>query len=395
MDCFERPLRGYDNMDIAIPKFSTQGFIDFVPTQLAQLSPNVVPFGFVVNLENNCSGFIISKPRRKFIVGPEEVSALVLTAAHCVSSVCTKEFSSDIIPCCMEYYWNWNNLMNCTPIFNSLKDPEVDSVSSVNTKYMCPNDLALLILKGNIPLDQIMVLDTMEPSLDQKCFVSGYPYFRSTKYLYPDFSSHNKTQIKKKIKSTFNNFKGLINSFGTVSYINRDIVEVKCSTTAGMSGGPLLVHDLDNPSFSDLKIAGVYVGGPPIPIQYELLSAARLAIEQKVYPSDILTNIKNIFYNDYYPNSKLLREIEVFEIIISEYLNGTSSEEEIEEQTDYLSKKLLYCHPQLLLSNQSFYFNTCIPTTHPSFRKILDISQKFSSIDQNFTNIEEFKNFLV
>jgi hypothetical protein len=85
----------YSTMGIPIPQISPTGTLNFLPTQLAKLTPNLIPKGFVTNIDIN-SSFIFAKPKRKFMAGKEEISALTITTANSVSKIITKYYKSDL-----------------------------------------------------------------------------------------------------------------------------------------------------------------------------------------------------------------------------------------------------------------------------------------------------------
>ena len=154
-----------------------------------------------------------------------------------------------------------DNAYDSIPLFNFSRDPEIISKSTIGI-YMCPNDISILAFTGDIELNELVTAAILPAEtssteiLNKKCLVSGYP-----KYIYPGMRPDKRKITQKTIYKTFYKFREQINSFGTISHSTETISQIKCSTTSGMSGSPLLVCDCDNPCFSDLKIAGLYNGG--------------------------------------------------------------------------------------------------------------------------------------
>ena len=121
---------------------------------------------------------------------------------------------------------------------------------------------------------------------------------------------------KEAIYKTFFNFKEQINAFGMVSHLNAAICQIIYSTTSGMSGSPLLVYDCENPTFSDLKIVGLYNGGPPLPIQYGCLQVTKEAIFHRFYNIELMTKIRKIAETDYNNDSELLSSIQYLDLVL-------------------------------------------------------------------------------
>jgi hypothetical protein len=147
--------------------------------------------------------------------------------------------------------------------------------------------------------------------------------------------------------------------------------------------------------YSSLKLFGIYNGGPPVPIQYECLKAARIAFNEQVYPTDLIAEIYDIAKNVYNNDVGLLYSIKNLVSLMNEKGSKKFLSEFCTITISNISKCAFNAHQELKNNNENYYFNVCLPVTHPSFQKAVAVRTKFSEIDFDFNSLEEFKDYLV
>ena len=387
------PLPAFHTMSIIIPRQITPTLV-FEPTELASQTQNSIPKGLVLQISGNSSGFILAKPTRPFLAGAHQISALVITAAHSVMNVFTKTFRSDSFKSSLEFSWETNPPVFCIPLLHYLNDNEVTSIASTNINYMCSNDIALLGLAGAVNFSELIACDIAQDTQEgSRCVVSGYPDFKSTGCVFPGGRGLNKAAVEHQIKSVFHNFAGRVNSFGDISHANQNIIEIRCSATAGMSGSPLLLQNNNK-----LEIAGVYVGGPPLPLQYEALCLAQKVYQTKRYdPDELIPLIEKVRteYNDH-PNIKTF--LECFSALLESFVISPSDQEfkDVEDIVTLLINKVVSSHPCLSGGPKlDYYFNVALPVNHGCLIKAINIREKFRKIDTDFASTEELIQYLL
>lgn len=117
------------------------------------------------------------------------------------------------------------------------------------------------------------------------------------RYCIPDSRQSDK-ELTVLVKKIFNRFSGIVFSHGSVIDHNTALLEVDCSTTCGMSGSPII---------SNGKCIGVYVGGPALPGQKELIDIIRSIGANKFYKAfQIMKSI--IRYEQFY-EEKIFNEL--------------------------------------------------------------------------------------
>ena len=379
------PMRALDTMYIVIPRQE--------PTELASSNPHDIPKGVTVQISVDSTGFIFAKPIRPFRVGPRIVSALVATAAHCVMDVLTKTFRRNLFPASLEFYSSISDQVFCVPLLHYLNETEILSTATTGSNYMCSNDLALLLLTGPVDIAQLTAYDIAESVQENsRCVIAGYPGLISNSHIFPGAEACDTSVVEEEIRRIFHNFCERVNSFGSVSNATENLTEIRCSTTTGMSGAPLLIKNANN-----YEIAGIYVGGPPLPLQYEALRIAQNVYQTGVHDPNQLNTLREICTHVYKGDVAIFNFIEILNISLTSYAKYKNHGilEVIENTVSGLSKGVVSTHPALSEGNLDFYFNVALPVTHPSFIHAIMVRNKFRGIDRDYVSVDELIEFLL
>lgn len=268
--------------DVAIPVRQSNG-ASFNSTT------TVVPNDFknsVLKMHEGGTGFLISISEIQ-INGVLEKVGLMLTAAHVVLDLHECRPKMQAFKCKLNGEKQMAYLVK-----EFVSDTTEDHPCiSTNSSYCLPGDVAVLF----VTLNKARTYDFYHPLLPTNganCYIPGFPSCpQNLKYCIPNRNSTN-DELKKVANNIFCNFAGIVYSHGEIVNCNEKIVEISCSTTSGMSGSPILSQGM---------YIGVYVGGPALPGQKELMDAIRL-IESAKYSEafDTLSSTLNyeIFYDD-------------------------------------------------------------------------------------------------
>ena len=377
-------------MDIVIPR-QISPTLAFEPTELASSNPNSIPQGIVVQITGNSSGFIFAKP---FKLGRHMISALVITAAHCVLDVFRNEVESESFSASLEFSWRGDTPVYCTPLLHYLKSKRIASTASTGSNYMLPGYIALLALAG--PVDFSMLIGCEIAQDIQKgyeCVVPGYPRITSSNSLFLGGKTFKQSTVKRKIRKTFHNFIGRVNSFGEISSASSNLTEIQCSTTAGMSGGPLLPKKNNT-----YEIAGVYVGGPPLPLQFEALRLAQKVYKTKKYDSNDLVPLSETNGLVYNNDKNLKLNLSILSKCLKAYVKHQSpgQVETVGHFVRSIASRVVSTHPALSRGTDlTYYFNVALPVTHPCVVHAIEIRNKFTTIDQDFSSKYGLVRFLL
>ena len=380
------PMRALDTMYIVIPRQE--------PTELASSNPHESPKGVTVQISGDSTGFILAKPIRPFRVGPHTVSAIVATAAHCVMNVLTKTFRRNPFPASLEFCWrSTSGQLFCVPLLHYLNETEILSTATTGSNYMCSNDLALLLLTGPVDIAQLTAYDIAESVQENsRCVIAGYPGLISNSHIFPGAEACDTSVVEEEIRRIFHNFCERVNSFGSVSNATENLTEIRCSTTTGMSGAPLLIKNANN-----YEIAGIYVGGPPLPLQYEALRIAQNVYQTGVHDPNQLKTLREICTHVYKGDVDIFNFIEILNIHLTNYAKSQNHRklEYIENTVSDLSIAAVSAHPALSEGNLDFYFNVALPVTHPSFIHAIMVRNKFRGLDRDYVSVDELIEFLL
>ena len=92
--------------------------------------------------------------------------------------------------------------------------------------------------------------------------IAGFPSDpEKFEYCCPSLKRSPKDQLRSEINKAFHDFNTLVYSTGSILAKSEELLDIDCAGTNGMSGGPIM---------RKRKLIGVYVGGPPLPGQYQL-----------------------------------------------------------------------------------------------------------------------------
>ena len=241
--------------DVAIPIRQGSG-IFFEPTEIN------TPHDFtnaVFQIGHGGTGFLISISETE-INGVLQKVGLILTAAHVILDFDQGLPSSNSFGC---FLGDDNDDAYFLREFLSTSTIQ-HKCQSTNSEYCLPGDVAILliILENCKPSGFFEPIDLPKIVSSMPCYVSGFPsYPIIPKYGIP-YPNLTNSQIQRKMNDIFHNFRGMIFSHGQVIHENDTLIEISCSTTSGMSGSPIV---------SQGKYLGIYVGGPAIPGQRELM----------------------------------------------------------------------------------------------------------------------------
>ena len=139
---------------------------------------------------------------------------------------------------------------------------------STNQSHCYPSDVAIIAIydfPGASELLEFPFATDKEINEAKSVFISGHPYTNDYEYVLPTKEPGDDEKIIK----AFHEFKYQVNSFGSIlNHCESGLLELELSATTGMSGSPVLLGE-----YPDLKIGGIYCGGPPIIGQYLLTQA--------------------------------------------------------------------------------------------------------------------------
>lgn len=385
---------------VAIPIHKNDGTL-FKPTT------TILPSDFkraVFKFENGGTGFLISISEIQ-INGIAKKLGLLLTAAHVVLDLKEGQRKNHVFPCrLLEKYrekaYLLNEFASCTT-FDHL-------CSTTNFLYCMPGDVAILL----VTLDNCKSPEYFEP-LDHssiishmKCFISGFPKtVRNLEYYIPNknLSDIQANDIANKI---FNNFSGMVHSHGLVINENDTLVEISCSATNGMSGSPIVCQG---------KYIGVYVGGPALPGQKELVDSMKLAVAgdynqaynilkstvcyDRFYEhttfSYFLKDHESIF-TDLCAKDRLKIELSVHEKKKIKKLKKNTQLKEFEIQR-FLELSSLFLHMLICVYKDKLNFSANLGISYKNkvFRQVDLYVQKFSTCNaQSFLCIDDIISFL-
>jgi Trypsin len=252
-----------------------------------------IPENYVLNFLRGGTGFIYYNfPSSIYLTDLKMYAvSLVITAAHCICNPVTAKPEVHIVDCGFQKKNINLKAMFLTQFMGKYFQP---LASSNNFYYCLPGDLAVMIL---ISKQKQLSLDVIEPedrnfnlSNPNSCLVCGFPELTdgSFSFMYP-YESSDKNNAKQEIRAAFYEGEELICSEGQGKKVD-NLIEIYCSSYSGMSGSPILCNN---------KLIGVFLGGPPMPGQFQALSLAKLIKEEK--PLEFYELLENsIKFDDHY-----------------------------------------------------------------------------------------------
>lgn len=271
-------MKGAGIGDIAIGHKNPDGSLIFKNTKTKM--PKIAKKHTLVNFFSGGTGFIISK--KKIIIGfKRKKFALVLTAGHVVCNLETFQPFKSKFKC---------NLEDGEPaIAYFLKSymhdyPHELQSAFTNANYCLPGDLAILLLKIKSGKTNYYRISS-RARIGYDIVISGFPIMpENLEYCFPQVEGTRQDEILKKANKFFCQFDKKVYAEGRIENENNGLIEVSCSTTNGMSGGPIICKK---------KCVGVYIGGPPVPGQRECLNIKR-RLAQNDNPIEIMSDLRDL-----------------------------------------------------------------------------------------------------
>lgn len=355
------------------------------------------------------TAFIIKKFALPFIIDDLGLYAIgfAITAAHTCFSVLNFESSYKMPDC--GFSKNSIGTMKLETLKCYCKDWNQELVTSNGNPYCLPGDVALCLLLSatdNVEIEELPLKTCTE---DSQCSIVGFP---STKVdnpvsIYP-YLGNDKSIANQKIKSIFHKDRVLVESCGKVLR-NSYLLEISCSGINGMSGSPVIVNG---------SAVGVFVGGPPLEGQRELLKIASMIKNSTniddawnmiiaLVKKDELYN-KPIFAN--LMNNRIVRNCIIALLskqkinIPGELIHGSENLTINRTTKKKIIRRLKKNSISLILdtiynclvfykNSSNFNFNVAISTNHPLFEKLLDSINKFDAIEKINITYNEIVDF--
>ena len=226
----------------------------------------VIPKSFVVKFVRGGSGFVIKKLPHAISIGTGYIIGIIITAGHVVCD------TSSHIPDYKSFSCKIDDKDFEAIFFKSFMKEHTEPMLSFTSKnfFIYSGDIALLFLfsKKKVKLTQLEISRPNEINIDSDIVIMGYPVKpEDISYCCPVLRADEGDERDKLINEAFHNFEHLVYSRGHIVGKSEAIIDINCASTNGMSGGPIVANN---------KIVGVYLGGPPLPGQYQLYCVNQL-----------------------------------------------------------------------------------------------------------------------
>lgn len=355
------------------------------------------------------TGFIIKKFRQPFIVEKRNYYALgiVLTAAHTIYSVLKFKSHPGKIDC--GFSKGDMGMMQLIPLKCYYKDWKDELYASNGNPYCLPGDIALCLLVANtssIDLEELPLSACFEES---DCSIVGFPgtNIENPISIFP-YLGDDKKIAQEKILDIFHEDRALIESKGKV-LSNKNLLEISCSGINGMSGSPVVVQGC---------AVGVFVGGPPLEGQRELLKAATmiknkteveeiwsilisLAKKDEFYKKPIFKNLINDDYvREHITALLLVKNWEVPDDLKPNQSSLPKGMAGIKKKMHRFKKGCLRLIMKTINECLSLYkncnefrYNVAIPVSHALFNKIVSSLDGFDLIDYKSITLDMIFKF--
>jgi hypothetical protein len=225
-----------------------------------------------------------------------------------------------------------------------------------------------------------------------KYAIAGHPGYTSVDYQFP--GSSKKPGIKQKLREVFCGFSKLVVSKGCANPLLDEILEVKCSTTSGMSGSPCfeITDENQNPGYLGYSFAGIYTGGPPLPYQFEIFQIVK-SFMQLANKKEVIRRLEEV--KNEIKCLPIAQKIENIQdrVRILRHPFIRAEIHELITLTSLAMKEIVLQSQEIQNRNDAFLFNTVIPVTHPVFRYVEKVIQHFrvrSISNQVYSTFKEF-----
>lgn len=278
-------------------------------------------------------------------------------------------------------------------------DPQPSVSYSTGFQYCIENNIAICALIDNYNEQNFeeFQISPVIPPLNTECIISGYPDENTDiPYVYQNYCNETLSDLEIKLKHIFHDYEAQVNSHGLITNIGTNLIEVNCIATSGMSGSPVFLAN------SNYSLIGIYVGGPPLHGQYELMRIVKTLIDDqdvsKAYES--LTNLKPTLPSVDQVHRVYKLGLDIILENLKSYL--TNRQEILQSDLDIITNATINILYQLVIHsdelkclNPSFQFNSVIPVSHPSFNRVGYAVDKFKQCAMNFNGPEELAYFLL
>ena len=256
----------------------------------------MIPKSLLIEFKTGGTGFIIEAFKNPIKIHKQFVVGLVLTAGHVVCDTTTFEPTSSEISCFLD-----KDPVEAIFIQSFMKTFSHPMTSGSNgNSFVYSGDLALLLLICDKKLKsfKLEIANQFEIKTGMPVIAVGFPKPpEDPLYCCPALCDSTAEEINREVNIAFNNFKSLVYSDGVIVALTENLIDIDCAGTNGMSGGPILRKLPDRN-----KLIGIYVGGPPLPGQYQLfLINQRLRLEEYSEVFSSLVNLENDI-SKYYKN---------------------------------------------------------------------------------------------
>ncbi|OMJ68447.1 hypothetical protein SteCoe_34099 [Stentor coeruleus] len=355
------------------------------------------------------TGFIIKKFPQPFMIQGSNYYALgiVLTAAHTIYSPLNFISYRKKMRC---GFSNDNmGLMKLFPLKCYCTESKEELLSSNRNPYCLPGDIALCILvskRCTIEIEEIPLSTCFEGS---ECSIIGFPGINIDNPLsiFP-YLGKNKAIAKAKIIEVFHEDRVLIESKGKVLF-NGDLLEVSCSGINGMSGSPVIVEGC---------AVGVFVGGPPLEGQRELLKIASM-MKNEIDVEEIWNRLISLVDKDEFYKKPIFKKL-INDQFVRKYITALLFVKKLEIPEELKEYQKVLPHDKtkiqkLILSSQKecinsiidiitkclmqykncheFRYNVAIPINNPLFNIVVDNINRFDFIEKKNITLDQIIDF--
>lgn len=363
----------------------------------------------ILNHKQSGTSFIIERFDRPFRIRSTNYFGLgiAITASHTCYSPLTFLEEVEEIDC--GFSEQQMGIMKLIPLKSFCASSNEELYASNGNPYCFPGDVALCLLVSEVADVYFEVIPLRICPKNSSCSIIGFPSINVEDpiSIYPYFGDDKQNAINK-IVAVFHKEKSLVESKGKVLR-NKNLLEISCSAINGMSGAPVIVNDC---------AVGVFVGGPPLPGQRDLLKLAIIINSEKnkdegwyllqslrnndvYYRRSIFENLNNqCRVNEYFlgwflfENSSLPNELALFYSILSKK-NIDPVELMRRSKNSCISTffNTLYSCLAYYKNVNELSFNTAISTKHPIFAKIDILLHEFDHVDKQSISMSEIHNF--
>jgi hypothetical protein len=340
-------------------------------------------------LKDRSTGFLVSLSET-MINGSLQKVGLLLTTAHSLTNIKTGLPHKSMLTCTLG---DSHDKAYFLKEFTTHSSVEYTSIST-GCDYYLPGDIAILliILKQCEPSGFFEPFDFSESIPSMPCYIPGYATFEGYPRNRNPELTINEKKIKKNIHEILRKKKKLTFSHGQVLHESNTLIEVSCSTACLMSGAPII---------SQGKFLGIYVGGPPLPGQRELMRIISHLRKQEFEEVSRLVDDLKAF--DYLYENSIVKEFRGnYEFSINMFKGEQNKSIYMshfqQDRIEWLIEKafgLIFELSRYYRQRDGFYANIGISYKNDIFRKLDLFIQGFSTVaNMSFVNIAELIVYL-